>query len=727
MKTIIERQREAMFSLVAVPKSANEETRSVTGRLATSTPSMIREDDDDPKSAIMEYLAMDEVEWPASRQVPLLDTHKRDSLKDQIGSIRNLRLEDDPDVGRCVVGDLHLDDSDLGLNAWRKLRDGHLTDISVGYAYALDDVEKLADGDEADLGGGQRAAGPCIIVRRWRVREGSLVPIGADPNAKLRGAKSTIMEDKEKKDKTGAASKNPPATAVTLDVEKIRADARKEALAEGKKLGAKEERERSEALRKRNLAIKRAADGAERMIGGDSKAKSELKELVNKLTAETTTTSTKARAEIMRFLEKAKPMPRPHIQATRDEGETIATAMADAMVEKGLGGVRTDTDGKARTLKLHDARLQFRGYSLRQLLEEMVERSGKPVRGRQIEDLLRDSAISAAEAGHRGVPDRDWVHGRSAAMHGPAHFPIVLQNALNKLSLAGFTEANFAWREFCKVLTANDMRVHKLIKRGQSRSFVRVNDHGEVPMISLPDGKQEEITPSDWAIRWALTDKAFINDDMGALAQPYEYGNAAARTIHELVVYRLLSNSGAGPTMVEDNVAMFHATHGNLIASGSGAVPSFTTLNAAYAAMMVQRGAGAGKPLNLSPAIIYAPPSLRGTVLQLLNSEWVPGATNETRNPYHNALRPVFDAYLSLGATVSLETGDATATGNATRWFLFTDPGVFETMCVAFYGSETPEFVSERPLDVLGTEYRANLRFDAAPADYRGAFQNFGA
>ena len=72
----------------------------------------------------------------------------------------------------------------------RLVRDGHLTDGSIGYVVTRHHT--LAPGASIDLDGrtwrndGKRAL---RLSYEWSIREDSLTPIGADPGAKMRGIK----------------------------------------------------------------------------------------------------------------------------------------------------------------------------------------------------------------------------------------------------------------------------------------------------------------------------------------------------------------------------------------------------------------------------------------------------------------------------------------------------------------------------------------------------------
>jgi len=115
-------------------------------------------------------------------QVPLLENHQRYSLDNVLGSVRTMRVE-----GADVIGRMHFAEGDDRANAsWNKVRQGHLQDVSVGYrAIEFQDIEP---NKTATVGGRQYTAGsrPLRITSRWQVKELSLVPIGADPGAKIR-------------------------------------------------------------------------------------------------------------------------------------------------------------------------------------------------------------------------------------------------------------------------------------------------------------------------------------------------------------------------------------------------------------------------------------------------------------------------------------------------------------------------------------------------------------
>lgn len=111
------------------------------------------------------------------QQVPLLDAHRRDSMSKQLGSVRNMRVSGEESRGR-----LHFARTQSAIDAFRNVAEGHATDVSAGYQI----LEKtyIPSGQRSTVGG-KSYSGPVNVVTKWRLREVSVVPIGADENSKI--------------------------------------------------------------------------------------------------------------------------------------------------------------------------------------------------------------------------------------------------------------------------------------------------------------------------------------------------------------------------------------------------------------------------------------------------------------------------------------------------------------------------------------------------------------
>ena len=171
-----------------IPSTLNEEDRSVEVVGATENPAEVW--DWDRWEVVNEVLLMDGCEIPQGRQVVLLDTHQCYGTASVIGSYRDMRVEGDQMIGRAYFTSLPEGDG-----PFTKLREGHLTDFSVGYRVL--ESEWIPAGKTATIQG-RKYTGPLKVSTRWVPREESVCPIGADELAKAR-SKNTNQVIREAK------------------------------------------------------------------------------------------------------------------------------------------------------------------------------------------------------------------------------------------------------------------------------------------------------------------------------------------------------------------------------------------------------------------------------------------------------------------------------------------------------------------------------------------------
>lgn len=166
------------------PNSFDEKTRSVEGVLSTENP--VSTWDWKRYEMVDEVLLSDSFSYPS--QIPLLDSHNRFSVKDQLGSVRDMRTENNQLVGRFYFATT----SDAE-DAMKKVREGHLTDLSIGY---IPNHKYIAEGETYQHSDGRKFTGPLNLSTITEVKECSLTPIGADSFSKLRSAENSDNVDK---------------------------------------------------------------------------------------------------------------------------------------------------------------------------------------------------------------------------------------------------------------------------------------------------------------------------------------------------------------------------------------------------------------------------------------------------------------------------------------------------------------------------------------------------
>ena len=162
------------------PTTYDKAARSVEVVAATEQPVDVF--DYERWEIVQEVLFMSGVKVPAAEQVPLLDSHDRSTVDSVLGSARDFHP-----VGDELLATVAFSDDQAGQDAAAKVREGHLTDFSVGYQVLRS--EWVPNGETAHVAG-QEFAGPVRVVAEWAVRELSLAPIGADDRAKARSAKN---------------------------------------------------------------------------------------------------------------------------------------------------------------------------------------------------------------------------------------------------------------------------------------------------------------------------------------------------------------------------------------------------------------------------------------------------------------------------------------------------------------------------------------------------------
>jgi len=132
---------------------------------------------------VEEVLRMDGLLLPEIKQVPLLDSHTRRSVDDQLGSVTDFQ---DAAVGEFAALDglVRWAADDKSQRTRQKVTDGHITDGSIGYSVTRS--VWIPDGTEAAIAG-TVYQGPLKVSTEWALKEFSITPIGADTLAKVRG------------------------------------------------------------------------------------------------------------------------------------------------------------------------------------------------------------------------------------------------------------------------------------------------------------------------------------------------------------------------------------------------------------------------------------------------------------------------------------------------------------------------------------------------------------
>jgi HK97 family phage major capsid protein len=162
-----------------VPATYDEKAGSIRATLITEDPTEVF--DWERWDVVTEVLLISGMTLPEGRaQVPLLDSHMRGSVENQLGSVRDIAPE-----GNTLGGTVFFASTDDSQKAKTKAAEGHLTDLSAGYL----PVESywVPEGQKQVIAG-REYVGPLKVVTRSILMEVSVTPIGAGNRATFRSA-----------------------------------------------------------------------------------------------------------------------------------------------------------------------------------------------------------------------------------------------------------------------------------------------------------------------------------------------------------------------------------------------------------------------------------------------------------------------------------------------------------------------------------------------------------
>jgi hypothetical protein len=622
-----------------------------------------------------------------SGTAPLLNAHRSYDLNDVIGVVESAKLE--KSRGTATV---RFDSGTAGEEAFRKVREGILRNVSVGYR--VHKMVKIEDGEDKT---------PVYRAEDWEPYELSMVPIGADAGAGTRAQQNdfnpcvfatrqeNVMADEDKPTTLTPADEieETVAVAATHEARTARANDRKER-------AEAEQRAADEAVEKERARISGIQEIATRSNLGETWAAKLIKGGVS---------VEKARAAAFVVLTK------------KDEDEfnidgTLRIEAGDDQREKFIRGAsawlfeRTNTRKMLETAKakqpdsFKDVSFdggEFRGASPIDLARMSLERAGVNVRGM---DRLKMIGLA-------------FTH-RSTSYQVTGDFPNILENVLGKVLLGAYMTQASTWPRFCGTDTVPDFRTSNRYRTGSLPSLDVIAEHGEYTTGAIPDASKYALSTQRMGKMFAVSQETIINDDMGALTQmATEIGRSGQRTIENAVYALLALNSGLGPTQ-GDGQPFFHANRANVNAVGSAI--SVLGLDADRVVMRAQKDPNSLDFLDLTPDRLLVPDSLKGTAQVINDAQYDPDTVNKLQRP--NMVRGLFSDVI----------GTPRLAASSTRRYLFADPSIAAAIVVAFlegYG-QGPTMDSQNGWRVDGVEWKVSLYAKAQMGDPKAAVTNAG-
>ncbi len=646
------------------PASLDEESRSVEVVAATETP--VPTFDWENYQQTQEILLMSGCRIPGSRQIVLLDTHSRWAAGDIVGSCRELRLEGQQLVGRAVFTS-----QPEGEGAFTKLREGHLTDFSIGYrvhAYTRVEAGKTAVVEGRDI------TGPALVATDWEPKELSICPIGADPNAKARGA-GMEEENMNERMRKFLESRGLPADATDeqaldfLESLETRADpAQAQAPVESPvQVAPQQGGQPGDQVRAEETARVMEIIAMGRRF--------DCQDLAERLARDPAMTIDAARAAVLGHLEKTRTVEglTASVDMGRTEADKFRAAMGDALALRCGLAIEKPAPGAQ----------ELRSLTLREACREALRMSGQPIPGNVVEMVGR--ALTTTD------------------------LPTLL-GATARLSLmAGWEALEESYRVWVDDSgSVSDFKIHTMARAGEMDDLEEIPEMGEYSYGAQSETK-ETYQIVTYGKMFGISRQAIINDELGTMADiPRSHGEAAARKLGDIVYAVLHANAKMG-----DGVALFHSTHGNLMSAAAVGVES---LGAAETAMSLQKDIRGKRRLNIRAEYLIAPVTKRTLITQFFATQLIGGVSNSPNlaNPYFGGSRfqLVFEPRLD----------DA----SITTWYLAGPKG--KTIRLFFLnGQKEPYLETKLGWNVDGVEYKVRADAGAKAVDWRGLLKNPGA
>jgi len=691
--------------------------------IATETPVMVY--DDLRRQWVAQVLLMDGVRFRQNRnQLPIVDSHNDQTVRNVFGSIRSIAIEGDQLVGQPAFAS----DEESQKIATR-YNEGHLNDFSI-------DAQILArqyvpEGQSYTTSQGNVIDGPAEIVTAWEPHNASICATGADPNSTVR--RSSDREGITRMDEAlmaavqklgvpegmtdpvqiitflaGAAGQEATEAPEMPEVESMMGEDKQPegeaARADAEMVAAAQSQE--DAV-KAEVARQLAAEKVRRQtIINDVKLARQDRALADKLIDDNVSVED-ARKEIIRK------MAQQPLGSGAIEGSSVAVTASeqDKFMEVASAGlVQRCFQGqvKRQAPQVQGAE-QFRNLGVYRLAELCVRRMGINPERYTRQDVARMAM------GHEPTFNRLNVRRSAEAYHTTGSFANLLLDAATKTLRAAYEEAPYTWALWARqAQSVEDFKNINRIQLGESPNLEMVPEGAPYPEGAVTDSKRSykvEKFGKKFSVSW----ETVINDDLDALSRiPAMHGNAARRTQEKVVYDALLAN----PTMA-DGFALFSASHtsGTNITATSVAAPSVTTLNEAFKLMALQKGLSSDVYLNLSPRTLLVPQAYAATALELVNSaSYAQSNGNEgVVNIYGvNGVRP-----LQVVSTALLDAN------SATNWYAIADNSQIDTVEITFLnGEESPVLESEWNKDNDTYHYYVRQTMAAAVIDHRGIFGN---
>ncbi len=561
---------------------------------------------------------------------PVLNSHDSAGLSSILGVVERAWIE--KGEGRALIRFSEREDVQP---IFREIVSGIIRNVSVGYR--VNKFEKASEENGV----------PVYRATDWTPFELSIVPIGADDGAKLRGLNETNLcevEERMAEVETAQETTENPAETAEISAPESAPEA---APAEVEPTEAAPETESLERSRVSEILELSRAGGVslasvQTWIATGEKPENVRKEIL-KMTA-TTETITTARIEA----------------GAQDEVKTRAEGMEAVLLHRAM----------PTTFKITDQARAYVGMSLSRMAEEIL---GDSARGMARHQIARRALMTS-------------------------NFVEILGNTANKVLRASYTAQPKTFEPFVVRSTLPDYKPAKRVAFGEAPDLRAIAEGASYETGTIGESA-ETITVAKYGRAIHMSDALILGDDLGAFTRLGQLAGSAAARLESKLVYDVLLNN----PLMADGKAIFHADHGNIAAVADLTVAG---MSAARKLMRVQKGIDGVEILDLAPAFLVVGPEQETEAAQLLASTIVPN-TVATVNPFQGSLNLIVDSRITgqkwflIAAPSTIDTIEV-ATLEGMSGPELTQETEFDNDCVKF---KVKHVIGVKAIDYRGMVY----------------------
>ena len=325
---------------------------------------------------------------------------------------------------------------------------------------------------------------------------------------------------------------------------------------------------------------------------------------------------------------------------------------------------------------------------------------------------LKELMVQCAHLEHKPV-GTSFSNDTIKAAFSTMSLPGILSNTANKVLRQAYEAQPVIATKLCQEGDLNDFKESERYRMTDVGDLEPVAADGELKAGGLSEEKATNKLDTYGKIV-TLTRTMIMNDDLGAFMNiPRGMGNKAARKIDQLFFARLLANPNN----------LFGTAHKNYL-SGADSALSIESLKKGMKLFMEQVDAD-DEPINIMPRFLLTAPELTYTARELTKGVVLAFAGGDATSGAKPTVTPTLNAL----SDDNLETITAPyLKGDPTAWYLFGDPKQVDTFEIGYLRGRRMPTVEQGAVDFnyLGMGFRVFFDLGVREQDFRGMVKSKG-